>query len=85
MTTTKLTVRRLVNTGNYENTTWELTAELSDGDDVYQAAAALAVAIVEMARAEHRRRFPDPTEASWQHWLSEGDTAVSDPEVAHAD
>lgn len=53
-----LTVARLINTGNYENTHFELTAELADEDSLWQASTALCVAIEEMAAGEHTRRYP---------------------------
>ena len=73
MKTTKVVVARLVNTGDFENTRWELTAELEDGDDVYRVAESLAVAIVSMARTEMVRRFPSVDDRKWRNWLDEGD------------
>lgn len=66
-----ITVARLINTGNFENFRVELAAVLDDGDDLYQAGAALAVAIVEIGRAALVRLFPDEKERAWHHWFDE--------------
>ena|SRR5690348_7293375 len=66
-----LMMRRLINTGNYENTAYEITAELADGDDLWQVGEALAAALVHLARAERDRRYPDPDQRRWHMWIEE--------------
>jgi hypothetical protein len=71
MKITTVTVRRLINTGNYENTAWELTALVDDSERAEVVAAALAATIMQMARAELLRRYPDESERHWHTWLPE--------------
>jgi hypothetical protein len=71
MRVTTITVRRLVNTGNYENTAWELTAELAEGDGLEIAGFWLQQRIAAMVRAERARRFPDVADRRWHDWLEE--------------
>jgi len=68
---TTITVARLVNTGNYENTRIELTCELAEGDGLEIAGFWLQQRIAAMIRAERARRYPDIAERRWHHWLEE--------------
>lgn len=68
MKITTITVARLINTGNFENTRFEATAELADGDSLWQASATLCIALEEMAAGEYSRRYPDLQGGSPRAW-----------------
>ncbi len=70
-------VARLVNTGDYENTRFELGAALALGDIEDDVAAALSDQLRTIIAAELRRRFPSADDRRWKHWLERGE----DPEL----
>jgi hypothetical protein len=76
MRITTITIARLVNTGNYENTRVELTAELGEADSLFDAAQVLSVSIAHLLRVERKRRDPDAPADGYPIWLTE-DAGVS--------
>jgi hypothetical protein len=70
-----ITARRLINTGNYENTAFELSAELAPGEDLAAASTYLHEALVKLITAERERRYPEDRERAYQVWLEEDERA----------
>lgn len=70
-----ITASRLINTGNYENTKFEATAALNDGEDAQSAMQELQKGLVAMIRNELVRRFPDPGNRRYVMWVEEDERA----------
>jgi len=66
-----ITAARLINTGNYENTKFEATAEIEGGESAIDAMASLQIALVAMIKAEQLRRHPDPERRRYMMWTEE--------------
>jgi len=66
-----ITAARLINTGNYENTKFEATAEIEGGESATAAMASLQVALVAMIQQERDRRYPDPQRRTYAMWVEE--------------
>jgi hypothetical protein len=66
-----ITAARLVNTGNFENTRFEATAELADGETPSAAMALLQTWLTAVIDAEQRRRHPREEDRRWQRWCPE--------------
>jgi hypothetical protein len=70
-----ITAARLINTGNYENTRFEATAELAEGEDLAAASRDLQLALVAQIRAERDRRYPELEGRRWAMWVEEDERA----------
>jgi hypothetical protein len=75
-------IARLINTGDYENTRFEVEAVLDDGDDPADVAAELADQIRAMAQVELIRRYPAPDDRRWHHWLTPEEEAATVATIA---
>jgi hypothetical protein len=71
MRVTTLAQRRLINTGNYENTAFDVAAELAPGEDPLAAGRELGELLARLIRAERERRFPDDQERAYHIWTEE--------------
>jgi hypothetical protein len=76
MRITQITVARLINTGNYENTRVELTALLDERDLLAEVAEQLHLMTVDLFRRERERRYPDDTTRRYHLWTEEDERAI---------
>jgi hypothetical protein len=66
-----ITAARLINTGNYEYSRFEVSAEIEPGEGPMEAMNSLNLQLTRMIEQERERRFPNPEQRRYAMWIEE--------------
>lgn len=76
----RIAIERKINTGNYDNTTWRLEAQLEPGESPELTSRLLNLHLAVLVREEWERRYPDPGERRWHQWLEPAEIEPEQPQ-----